>query len=299
MKKMNLLLCTCMMVLAGTVAVMASEEMKEVEYEWYDPLLREELPEGRADAAAGEQLELDYNGDEYVLELSNDDWMNLDYAEMWVLLDAGEGIYIELGNDNNLETDDEGRLKVAYQQEWVALDGEVVSYYAEAEVYNSEDDWYTYGYVPAEMSLGNDKVNIELVIYWGSDCEEGAIAGWRAADDGTMLEWLMEELDVEEEYGDDSDSMETLIEAYLYITMWSLYEGMEFDYQFRGYAYEGDCLGLVTCDDPVVVKKGGLEVSYEEQIWEDFMVIGFLKDNDGNYYCTEPALYGDCSFGEF
>ena len=90
----------------------------------------------------------------------------------------GEG-YIDLGNDNVYEFDDDGDLKVDFDYTWISIDGVIVPFYAETEE-QTDDYWYTTGYVPAEL---NGSTDIEIVLRWDSDHDSGFVAGYRLKTD--------------------------------------------------------------------------------------------------------------------
>lgn len=119
-------------------------------------------------------FELIDKGDYYALSLSDEAWNLITYIDMTVYLDDGEG-YIDLGNDNVYEFDDDGDLKVDFDYTWISIDGVIVPFYAETEE-QTDDYWYTMGYVPAEL---NGSTDIEIVLRWDSDHDSGFVAGYR------------------------------------------------------------------------------------------------------------------------
>lgn len=113
-------------------------------------------------------------GDYYALSLSDEAWNLITYIDMTVYLDDGEG-YIDLGNDNVYEFDDDGDLKVDFDYTWIAIDGVTVPFYAETEE-QTDDYWYTTGYVPAVL---NDETDIEIILRWDSEHDSGYVTGYR------------------------------------------------------------------------------------------------------------------------
>ena len=152
---------------------------------WYDPGVAETYAQESSQMAdVYNNLEIfwkdgRYYGDEgyYALRLSDKDWQNVTYIEQCVMLDDGNG-YIDYGNDNYFEFDDDGDLKVDFDFKWVALDGQIVTYYAEAEEQYDDGSWYTYGYTPAVL---NGESDVQVMLYWDNNNPDGYVAGWRYA----------------------------------------------------------------------------------------------------------------------
>ena len=71
----------------------------------------------------------------WYLPLTDEDWSLITEVEMQILLDDGEG-YIDLGSDQYYKTDDAGNLLLNYGADntWVAIDGQIVCYYAEETI---------------------------------------------------------------------------------------------------------------------------------------------------------------------
>lgn len=147
-------------------------------YDWFDPD-GGSLYEENYQPLDNDELVLDDKGDYYALSLSDEAWDTITYIEMQVLLDDGEG-FIDLGRDNVYDFDEDGDLIVDFDYTWIALDDVTVPFYAEKEV-STDDYWYTYGYVPAEL---NGETDIEIILRWDSDHDGGYVAGYRYAEEG-------------------------------------------------------------------------------------------------------------------
>mgnify|MGYP002407703383 CR=1 FL=1 len=78
--------------------------------------------------------------------------------ELNVFLDDGEG-YIDLGLDNVFDWDAAGNLIMEYDESWLSLNGQIVSYYFISQE-QLDDEVIITGYVPA--SLNGQRVNIIL-----------------------------------------------------------------------------------------------------------------------------------------
>ena len=140
-------------------------------YDWFDS---SEVGGENVITINDNDFELIDKGDYYALSLSDEAWNLITYIDMTVYLDDGEG-YIDLGNDNVYEFDDDGDLKVDFDYTWISIDGVIVPFYAETEE-QTDDYWYTTGYVPAEL---NGSTDIEIVLRWDSDHDSGFVAGYR------------------------------------------------------------------------------------------------------------------------
>ncbi len=93
-----------------------------------------------------------------VLALSEDQWELVRMLELNVFIDDGEG-YIDLGLDNVFDWDDDGNLIMEYDESWLSLNGQIVSYYFISQEI-LDDEVIITGYVPA--SLNGQRVNIIL-----------------------------------------------------------------------------------------------------------------------------------------
>ena len=201
------------------------------------------------------ELEIFWKEDYYALRLSDDDWDYITAIELEVYLDDGEG-YIKLGQDNLFGFDEDGDLIVEFDNTWVALDGQIVCFYAMEDVVE-DDFWYTWGVVPAEL----DGREIEIVLIWDSDNPGGYVAGARNVYDGPVTGKGLFDLR-------DGDEIYFICEYFTY------------DEEYIGKYYWG---GLTVY--------GELEVSYEDVGDGDCLVYYLLYDIYQNMYWTEPLIY--------
>jgi len=244
----------------GNVGFFDSEETVEweySEYDWYDPQQADDYSEVYEELAYDE-LEIIDQGEYFILPISDEMWEQITYIEQQVYMDDGDG-YIDLGCDNYYELDKNDNLIVDFDYYWVALDGMIVPYYAEVEEFIDDDQWYTYGYVPADL---NETYAIEIVLRWDDKHEDGYVSGWRYANEG-------------------------LGQA----TAKGLYEfrpGDRIDICCDFYTYDGEFEGVYYWGDPLYVKWWKeLSVSYE-----------YIGDNTTlvNYMLTD--VYQNCYFTE-
>ena len=141
-----------------------------------------------------------------VLSLTDDQWDIIQNLQLNVFLDDGEG-YIDLGLDNVYEFDDDGDLVMDFDGTWIALNGQIVSYY-----FVSEDNGTITGRVPA--MLNGQLVDIILVFddedpygkIIGSQMvyEETDIAakGLMELKDGDVIDFLCDYYSYDEKYTD-------------------------------------------------------------------------------------------------
>ncbi len=226
------------------------------QYGWYDADTAGAY-EG-AYTVMDEVLPITEKGGEYVLSLTEEQWSNIIKTDLQVFLDDGEG-YIDLGSDDFWEFDDDGDMYVRFDYAWVALDGTVVPYYAESYDY-SIDDWYSYGYVTAE--IGGEYA--ELVLRWDAAHPDGFVAGYRRAADTQAAKGLI-----------------------------PLAEGTAVDIVCDYYTYDGDYDDQYYLGDTLTVPAGGFTVSYEDVGDSDTVAWYALTDIHQNVYYTEAVEYYD------
>jgi len=124
--------------------------------------------DNRLDASA---LTVTEKGGQRVLGLTEEQWGLIQYMEMNVFLDDGEG-FIDLGLDNVYEYNADGDLLMEYDGTWLALNGQVVSYYMTSE--DRAGDAYTIrGRVPA---LLNGEL-VDIIIEFSDQDEYGSVLG--------------------------------------------------------------------------------------------------------------------------
>ncbi len=227
--------------------------------EWFDPETALSYEE-EYDSSLLEELIIDEKGDGYVLSLTDEQWEEIAKIELQVLVDDGEG-YIDLGSDNVYEFDDDGDLLVEFDYTWVSIDGNTVPYYVEVEDYES-DNWYTYGYVPANL----DGEYIEIILRWDYKEPSGYVEGYRKyTEAGTPAGKGLFELE----------------------------SGMEIDWVIDYYTYDGEYEDFYLYGDTYIVPSGEITVSYEYIGDSDTLVYFVLTDYYNNTYETESVVYYD------
>ncbi len=118
----------------------------------------------------------------YVLNLTPQQWENIIYAERQLYIDDGTKI-TNLGYD--IEDVDNMQMDLMFNADatWLAINGELVTYYADEEGNKEDGTWYRCGYVPATLTTGEEEEPkyIEIAIYWDEEHPEGYVTGYRRA----------------------------------------------------------------------------------------------------------------------
>ncbi len=239
-----------------------------VEYEeeyffedWYDSDTADLYEEEYEGEYIGEYIIIEKD-DGYVLQLTDEQWAEISTIELQVLLDDGEG-YIDLGSDNVYEFDEDGDLKIEFDYTWVSLDGYTVPFYMEAEYTYSDDEWYTYGYVPAFLNYDE---YVEVIIQWDNENPYGYVMGYR----------------------NFTEMGEPAGKGYF-----ELEPGDELEWIIDFYTYDGEFEDSYTFNELFVVPHGEITVSYEDVGDMDALVYFVLTDYYNNTYDTEAVFYTD------
>jgi len=213
----------------GGSGVLGQEADEPADYSGYSWYTEDEVE----DIWDYDELEVTDKGDYYALSLSDEEWENVNGITVWVYLDDGEG-YVDLGEDNMYEFDEDGDLVVDFDYTWIALDGQVVPYYFEYETPSGADEWYTYGYVPATLDDGTE---IEIMVYWDEEHLGGYVAGYRVVQSSDTLSAPQKGLK-------------------------SFEDGDVIDFSCDCYTYDGEYDGVYSFGENLTVD-GEISVSYE------------------------------------
>ena len=199
----------------------------------------------------GASLEIVEKDGQYVLEMSQDDWDIISDVYLEVFLDTGDG-YLHLGSDNVAQFNDAGDLIVTFDDNtWVAIDGHIVSFFAE----QSQDANVSRGYVPAYVN-GDEA---RLILVWNK--ENASVAGYERVYDTEVASRGLVPLK-------DGDTIELIGDFYTYE------QAYDDQYIFDTFVVSGA---------PVV--------RYEDVGEGDCLVYYSLHDIYQNTYWTEPLLY--------
>lgn len=242
-----------------TAAQQETEQQNYTGTSWYNAQMADAAAQQSA-SLAQEELYLAEKGDQYVLSLSEEEWAIIAEIYMQVFVDDGEG-YIDLGMDNVYEFDDDGDLLVDFDYTWIALDGQIVPFNAEAMDMREDGSWYAYGYVRATL---NGAREIELMLCWDESSPQGYVAGYRDAHDGVGLPARQ---------------------------LLTLQPGDALDFCCDYYTYDGEYDGRYSFGEPLTVGNEQLAVSYEELTEVPTQVCFYLKDVYQRPYWTETIEF--------
>ena len=106
-----------------------------------------------------------------VMALSEEQWDLVQDIEQNVFLDDGEG-FIDLGLDNVFEYNDDGDLIMEYDGTWLALNGQIVSYYMVSDD-RSGDSYSIKGRVPAML---NGQL-VDIILVFDDQNPDGVVLG--------------------------------------------------------------------------------------------------------------------------
>ncbi|MBQ0041869.1 MAG: hypothetical protein KBS85_00925 [Lachnospiraceae bacterium] len=191
----------------------------------------------------------------YLVRLKDSDWDIISSLESQVYLLYDDG-YLMLGSDDYVETTDDGDLVIAYDCNWLHMNGCIASYYA-VEKENSSD--YSVGYMPA---LLNQNEYIDIWVMWTEDsCE---LLGYTPTYDDVSAKGYFQ--------FEDGDSIDFLFDFYTYDGIF------EDSYLLKGngFVYNG---------------KDDVFVYYDEVGNSDAQVNIYIKDIYQNEYWTESVLF--------
>ena len=188
---------------------------------------------------------------QYVLSMGQEDWDLISDVYLEVFLDAGDG-YLHLGADDYAEYTQTGDLIVSFDDNsWVAIDGHIVSYFAQHS--DQENTWS--GYVPAYV---NDE-EAKIILAW--DENGGSVAGYERVYDTNMASRGLIPLK-------NGDKIDLVGDFYTY--------DQEYDDQ---YIFDSFTIS------------GTPAVSYEDVGQGDCLVYYSLHDIYQNVYWTEALVY--------
>lgn len=108
-----------------------------------------------------------------ILRMPEKQWELVQFMEMNVFLDDGEG-FIDLGLDNVYEFDEDGNLIMEYDGTWLSLNGQIVAYYMESDDSN-EEIYSIKGRVPAML---NGQL-VDIVVVFDNENPKGMVLGAR------------------------------------------------------------------------------------------------------------------------
>jgi len=194
-----------------------------------------------------------------VLQLTDEEWELIQEVELNVYADDGEG-FIDLGLDNTYYFDDDLDLVMDYDNTWIAINGQVVSYTMDSHDIDG-DTYVITGSVPA--LLNGERV--ELILVFSDQDEYGTVAGARKV------------------Y--DEDETDTVMRGLIDIK-----DGDVIDFLCDYYSYEGEYLDTYMLGNRMTVD-GELFISNVDIGEVSPLVTYRLTDIYGNHFWTEAIQY--------
>ena len=194
-----------------------------------------------------------------VLKLTDEEWELVQEVELNVYADDGEG-FIDLGLDNTYYFDDDLDLVMDYDNTWIAINGQVVSYTMQSHDIDG-DTYVITGSVPA--LLNGERV--ELILVFSDQDEYGTVAGARKVYDEEETDTVMRGL-IDIKNGDVIDFL--------------------CDY----YSYDGEYLDTYMLGNRMTVD-GELYISNVDIGDVSPLVTYRLTDIYGNHFWTEAIRY--------
>ena len=177
-----------------------------------------------------------------VLSLSEQQWGLVQSLDLNLFYDDGEG-YIDLGLDNIYSFDEDGNLVADDGNTWLAVNGQIVSYY-HLDTTEDGDTWAITGRIPA--LLNGERVN--LIVVFDNETPTGYIAGAQTDYQDEEIEVVAKNLT---EIG-DGDTLDFICDFYAY-------DGTYQDSYLMGKQMKVD--GPLTVSD-VTLPAGGVRLTY-------------------------------------
>lgn len=146
--------------IAGNVAGWLDTKLMKDSVKYYE--------KNRFDVSA---IEIKEKDDRKVLKLPDKQWDIIQNLELNVFLDDGKG-FIDLGLDNVYEFNNSGDLIMEFDGTWLALNGNIVSYYMSFEDRNG-DEYSIKGRIPAML---NDQL-VDIIIVFDNENPDGKVLG--------------------------------------------------------------------------------------------------------------------------
>jgi len=206
------------------------------------------------------ELPITEKGDGYVLKLTDEQWDQIADIQLSVIY-GREGGYLDLGSDELYEFDSDGDLMIDWDGTWVALNGQIVEFFADSYTDNDDGTWVSTGYVPAKIN-GKDA---EIVLQWDNQHADGYVTGYRSSYNSGV--------------------------AAKGVTAFKNGDAIQYTYSYYDTDdFSGKYAGTIEWPDTVTYD-GNLAVSYEELGSDQAIVHYVLTDIYGNQYPTESLIY--------
>lgn len=151
---------------------------------WFEDLASEfayqELPD---------ELELAWDGSNWVVEMDDNLWDAFSDFQITVMQNYGDG-YLMLGTDDAYQVTDGGDIAVDFDGEWLSIDGSHFSFYCDAPEETEGGEVRYSGTIPAILNGGE---RVDLVVSWPTASERGDgetvgyVQGFRMSGQGYVL----------------------------------------------------------------------------------------------------------------
>lgn len=169
------------------------EETDYSSEDWYNSELANDITaEDTLELNEYGEVVADWVDDNYAIRLSAENYENISYIETFAYLEDGEG-YIDLGADDIYQiqeyTDGSADLIISFDNTWIALNGQIVPYYATGTGEMKNGQSYSEGEVYAILTDGisGEQKDIVINVFWNNDTGEASILGYRdRVEDGSQ-----------------------------------------------------------------------------------------------------------------
>lgn len=231
------------------------EQYEYHNYDWYDQNFINEYEEYYNDTNIDiQELELTQDGDDFILELTDEDWDLISDIGLSIWYSNNYNGYIDLGIDSYYDLDENDNLKISFDGNWITVNGQ----YANYEVIESTEK-YEKGRIHA---LLNDE-EVYIIILWDEKNPEGKVLGAQKINNNNAL------------FG----------KGYIEIKPKDKIKFL-FDYYDEEYNY----IETKTFGNEITVGKKGLKVEYKYIEDGEFLVAYVITDIYGNTYYTETII---------
>lgn len=130
-----------------------------------------DVPEGMFDPTG---LLWETDGNKSYMHLSAEQWQLVHGVDLAMYYDDGSG-YVDLGEDNLFDIDENGNLIADVDGTWISINGQPVAYY-HTDTLDDGENYTITGYVPAVL---NGDLPVKLILIFDQDHPYGYIAGAR------------------------------------------------------------------------------------------------------------------------
>ena len=225
---------------------------------WYDESFEKELENYyKSTTLDATRLEVEDKGDYFELNLSDSDWDLISKVESVVWYDDGKG-YIDMGDDSLFKLNFKRSLKIEFDGQWLAINGDNVYY----QVIERTDN-YEKGRVPAVIN--DERVN--MVLYFDKENPDGIVLGYEP---------------------DYVGLNQTLYERGLR----NIKKGDKIDFVAPYYKHNSSSMDdEYYINDTLIVGDEGLKISYEPLGDGECLVFYKITDIYNNIYYTEPVIF--------